>query len=122
MNRSNREPLDTDFVDSVWRHFDHGTQRAILKLYRSAPSGVLAQAGSRLGTIDCPVLVVHGRRDPFIPVEFAQRYADAVGGDATVRVVDDAGHWPWLDEPDLIEEIADFVTRPAAAADQPSAP
>ena len=31
-------------------YFDHGTQRAILRLYRSAPPDVLAAAGARLGT------------------------------------------------------------------------
>jgi pimeloyl-ACP methyl ester carboxylesterase len=119
LNRSNREPMPSEFVDAVWEGFDHGTQRAILKLYRSAPSAVLAEAGARLDEIDCPALVAYGGRDPYLPVEFAQRYADAVGGDATVRVLDDAGHWPWLDEPALVDEIADFVTRTAAAAHAP---
>src|SRR5207237_1346757 len=40
--------LPREFVDEVWTHFDQGTQRAILKLYRSAPPDVLAQAGRRL--------------------------------------------------------------------------
>lgn len=109
-NRSNREPLPREFADSAWEHFDHGTQRAILKLYRSAPPETLAAAGSRLGALMCPALVLYGGRDPFIPPEFAARYAEALGGPATVRVVEDAGHWPWYDEPALIDEIAAFAT------------
>lgn len=111
LNRSNREPLPDSFVDAVWEHFDHGTQRAILKLYRSAPSDVLAAAGANLGALRCPALVVYGGRDPYLPAEFAQRYADALGGPATAKVLDDAGHWTWLDEPSLINELAAFVTE-----------
>ena len=103
LNRSNREPLPGEFVDRVWEHFDHGTQRAILKLYRSAPAEVLE------GAVGAPALVVYGGRDPYLPAELAQRYGDALGGDATVRVLEDAGHWPWLDEPGLVDEVAGFL-------------
>jgi pimeloyl-ACP methyl ester carboxylesterase len=110
LDRSNREPLPADFVDATWESFDHGTQRAILKLYRSAPPDTLAAAGANLGAIRSPALVVYGARDPYLPAELAQRYADALGGPVTARVLDDAGHWPWLDEPALIDEIASFAT------------
>jgi pimeloyl-ACP methyl ester carboxylesterase len=109
LNRSNRDPLPSEFVDEAWSHFDHGTQRAILKLYRSAPPARLAAAGTDLGSITAPALVVYGGRDPYLPAELAERYADALGGEASVRVLDDAGHWPWLDEPALIDEIASFL-------------
>src|SRR4051794_11937631 len=36
-------------IDEIWTHFDHGTQRAILRLYRSAPEAELAAAGRDLG-------------------------------------------------------------------------
>jgi pimeloyl-ACP methyl ester carboxylesterase len=110
LNRSNRDSLPAGFVDAVWEHFDHGTQRAILKLYRSSPADVLAAAGAGLGSLRSPALVVYGGRDPFLPSELAQRYADALGGPATARVIEDAGHWTWLDEPVLIDQIAGFVT------------
>jgi pimeloyl-ACP methyl ester carboxylesterase len=110
LNRSNREPMPSRFVDSIWSDFDHGTQRTILRLFRSAPSDVLVAAGSGLGSIAAPALVVYGGRDPYLQPDLAQRYADALGGPATAKVLDDAGHWPWLDEPSLIDEIAAFVT------------
>jgi pimeloyl-ACP methyl ester carboxylesterase len=112
LNRSNREPLPREFVDRVWEHFDHGTQRAILKLYRSAPPDVLAAAGAGLGAITAPALVAYGGRDPYLPAGLAQRYADALGGETTVEVLEDAGHWLWLDEPSLINDVAAFVTTP----------
>ena len=36
-------PLPDAWLDSVLDHFDHGTQRAILRLYRSSPPEVLAR-------------------------------------------------------------------------------
>lgn len=109
LNKSNREPLPREFVDAAWEHFDHGTQRAILKLYRSAPSDVLAQAGRDLGRIGCPALIVWGGRDPYLSTDFAHAYAEALGGDTTVEILDEAGHWPWHDEPELIDRIAEFL-------------
>jgi pimeloyl-ACP methyl ester carboxylesterase len=110
LDRSQRSPVPPEFVGSVWEHFDHGTQRAILKLYRSAPPDVLAAAGGDLGSIRSPALVAWGGRDPYLPSQYAHAYADALGGEATVKVLDEAGHWPWLDEPSLIDHIAAFLT------------
>jgi pimeloyl-ACP methyl ester carboxylesterase len=110
LNKSNRDPVPREFVNSTWEHFDHGTQRAILKLYRSAPAEVLERAGERLGEITAPSLIVWGGADPYLSSDFAQRYADALGGDTTVEVLADTGHWPWLDQPSLIDRVSSFVT------------
>ena len=102
-------PVPDYLLDRVWDHFDHGTQRAILKLYRSAPSEELARAGAALGELDRPALVLWGARDPYVPSSFATAYADALGGPARVELLDDAGHWPWLDRPDVIEAVRRFL-------------
>lgn len=102
-------PLPGSFIDDVMRFWDLGTQRAILKLYRSAPPAALAAAGAQLGALRCPALVVWGDRDPYIPVSFADDYADALGGPAEVLHLPDAGHWPWLDRPDVVDTVADFL-------------
>jgi pimeloyl-ACP methyl ester carboxylesterase len=102
-------PMPREFVDGLWEHFDQGTQRAILKLYRSAPSEVLARAGERLGEITAPALVLWGDRDPYLPARFADETAAALGS-GTVRHLDDASHWPWLDRPDVVDLVADFLT------------
>jgi pimeloyl-ACP methyl ester carboxylesterase len=101
-------PMPDAWLDSVLDHFDQGTQRAILRLYRSSPPDVLAAAGARLGEIGAPALVVWGTKDPYIPARFAQAYADALGG-AELLTLDDAGHWPWLDRPDVIERVVSFL-------------
>ena len=103
------EPAPEELVESIWRHFDHGTQRAILKLYRSAPPDVLAAAGDRLQAIDAPALVVWGASDPYISPDFAQRYADALGGPARVEAIAGAGHWPWVGRPPTVDLVAGFL-------------
>jgi len=101
--------MSPEFLDSVWRHFDQGTQRAILRLYRSAPPGELERAGTRLSELGCPALVLWGDRDPYIPAPFADAYAAALGGTAKAEHVPDAGHWPWLDRPEVIDRVAAFL-------------
>jgi pimeloyl-ACP methyl ester carboxylesterase len=94
----------------IAQRFDQGTQRAVLQLYRSAPEDVLARAGEQLGRLACPALVLWGERDPYIPPAFAQAYAAALP-DATARVVEGAGHWPWLQSPDLVREVSSWLDR-----------
>jgi pimeloyl-ACP methyl ester carboxylesterase len=101
-------PLPDEFLDRVWRHYDHGTQRAILRLYRSADADVLARHGARLGELRCPTLILWPTKDPYIGPEFGQRYADALGGDVELEMVE-AGHWMWLDRPELVERVAGFL-------------
>jgi pimeloyl-ACP methyl ester carboxylesterase len=94
----------------IAQRFDQGTQRAVLRLYRSAPEDALARAGEQLGRITCPALVLSGEDDPWIPPSFAAAYAAALPA-ATARVVGAAGHWPWLQEPDLVREVSIFLGR-----------
>jgi pimeloyl-ACP methyl ester carboxylesterase len=98
------------WVDQVLENLDHGTQRAILRLYRSAPPDVLARAGEHLARVTSPALVVWGAAEPFIGTRFAQGYADALGGPARVEVVDGAGHWPWLDRPEVVDMVCEFLS------------
>jgi pimeloyl-ACP methyl ester carboxylesterase len=94
----------------IAQRFDQGTQRAVLKLYRSAPEDELARLGEGLSAIACPSLVLWGADDPYIPPRFAQAYADALPN-AQSRVVEGAGHWPWLQHPELVREVSSFLAR-----------
>ncbi|MDQ4042064.1 MAG: alpha/beta hydrolase [Actinomycetota bacterium] len=107
--KSGKGGMPDAFIDRIWDHYDHGTQRAILKLYRSAPPDVLARAGERLGEIKAPALVVWGADDPFIPTRFGHAYGEALGGETTVEVVEDANHWPWIDRPELVARVCEFL-------------
>ena len=114
LKRSTREanvtpgPLPGAWIDSVMEHFDQGTQRAILRLYRSSPSEELARAGERLKSLRMPSLVLWGMQDPYIPERFARAYAQALPESRLVELAD-AGHWWWLDRPDAIERVVEFM-------------
>jgi pimeloyl-ACP methyl ester carboxylesterase len=101
-------PMPEAWLDSVLEHFDQGTARAILRLYRSSPPEVLAAAGERLGELRMPALVVWGMRDPYIPERFGREYAQALA-QAALLELPGAGHWPWLDGPEAFERITAFL-------------
>ena len=98
-------------AERAWARFDHGTQRAILRLYRSAPPEVLEAAGRGLGKGEAPALGSWGEEDPYAGARFAHAYAEALGGPARVEIVAGAGHWPWLERPELVEQVASFLTE-----------
>jgi pimeloyl-ACP methyl ester carboxylesterase len=108
-SNATRGPMPDAWLDSVLEHFDQGTRRAILRLYRSSPADVLAAAGRRLASLQMPALVAWGMKDPYIPGRFGREYADALPN-AELLDLRDAGHWPWLDRPDLIERVVDFLS------------
>jgi pimeloyl-ACP methyl ester carboxylesterase len=101
-------PMPEAWLDTVLDHFDQGTQRAILRLYRSSPPDVLAAAGAQLGRLAMPALVVWGQADPYIPARFGRAYAEALGASELLELPD-AGHWPWLERPDVVERVVDFL-------------
>jgi pimeloyl-ACP methyl ester carboxylesterase len=105
-----RRALPRELADVAWESFDHGTQRAILKLYRSAPSEVLARAGEHLGEIRAPALILWPEDDPYLPHKFAQAHADALGGETTLEIVR-GGHWTWHADPALVARAGGFLKR-----------
>jgi pimeloyl-ACP methyl ester carboxylesterase len=93
---------------SIWEQFDQGTQRALLRLHRAAAPARLAELGSEVGSLELPALVVWGERDPWLGPALADAYAARLPA-ATVRRIPDAGHWPWLDEPEVVEAVTRFL-------------
>lgn len=103
-----RKPMPAEFVDSIWSHWDKGTRAATLALYRHADPDRLAAAGVDQGRLACPALVVWGDRDPYIPVKFAEAYAEALPS-AELDVIAGAGHWPWIDDQRVIDRVLRFL-------------
>jgi pimeloyl-ACP methyl ester carboxylesterase len=108
--RGDRSPMPDEFVDSIWSHMDEGTSRAMLRLYRHADPDRLVAAGRDLGRIECPALVLWGDRDPYLPLRFAEDCAAALGN-AELEIVPGAGHWPWIDEPAIVDRVLDFLAQ-----------
>lgn len=101
--------LDRAHADAVLAHFDHGTQRAILKLHRASPPAALAAAAPLLARVTAPALVVWGEDDRFLGPEWAARVAAALGGPAALEVVPGADHWPWAAQHSLQERLANHL-------------
>ncbi len=101
-------PMPPWFVEMIWRHLDKGTNDATLALYRHADPDRLAQAGKDLFRLTCPALVLWGANDPFLKPRFAEAYASALPN-ADLKLIREAGHWPWIDDARVIDQVLNFV-------------
>lgn len=75
----------------------------------------------QLGRIRCPTLVSVGELDPVTPVGAAEEVAAALPpGVARLEVLEGAGHFPWLDEPERCRRLlARFVEETFARVRTP---
>jgi len=97
-------------VAALWEQFDQGTQRAILRLHRWASAARVLELAQALGGLPVPTLVLWGARDGWYPPGLAAQWVDRLPA-ATLEVVPEAGHWPWLDRPEVAERIAAFLAQ-----------
>jgi pimeloyl-ACP methyl ester carboxylesterase len=144
-------------IDAVWNQFDQGTQRAILRLVRSAQDNTIGgdeprrnggeetrpaetdwpletdrpasihgpgdterraepepagaeRARTNGHTAAAQTTLIWGEKDPWYPPALADAYATRLPG-ARVERVADAGHWPWLDRPEVVERVAALLER-----------
>jgi pimeloyl-ACP methyl ester carboxylesterase len=95
-------------IDAVWEQFDQGTQRAILRLLRSADEESLGILGAHLDALEQPAWILWGEQDSWLDPALADAYARRLPH-ATVERVPGAGHWPLLDQPELGTRLARFV-------------
>jgi pimeloyl-ACP methyl ester carboxylesterase len=107
-SRGDWSPHSPEFVDMIWDHLDRGTFEAVLRLYRSAPEDALARAGERLGEIEAPALVVWAGRDRYLPARFGPAYAAKLPN-SELYELPEAGHWPWIDAPEVVDRVIAFL-------------
>lgn len=111
LNRANPRPLPNTFIDQMYDHYDEDTRHAILQLYRATPNpGEESSQMSRLlVALNRPTLVLWGDRDPYLPVQFAHAQRQSFP-DAKVVEIKGAGHWPFIEFPELVSsEILQFL-------------
>jgi class 3 adenylate cyclase/pimeloyl-ACP methyl ester carboxylesterase len=72
-----------------------------------------------LPTISVPTLILHKRNDAVIPLEEGKYIADRVPGAKFVELPG-SGHWPWIGDEHVVEEIQEFLTgiRDVAESDR----
>jgi pimeloyl-ACP methyl ester carboxylesterase len=116
LRHGNPRGLPRGFVERMYRDFDRGTKRAVLRLYRATPSGALETPLPTMRQLDPPALVVWGRHDPYLHVKHAERQRQAFPS-AEVAVLDGSGHWPFADNPEGVAAlVVPFLRRQIDAA------
>ena len=103
LKHGNPRGLPKPFVDRMYGHFDAGTRRAVLRLYRATSD---FEEGARLfrqalSPLNLPVLVLWGAHDPYVPVRFAEQQREVFARAEIVRF-EDSGHWPFADNPEAV--------------------
>jgi pimeloyl-ACP methyl ester carboxylesterase len=106
LQQNNPKPLPQAFVDRMYDDFDRPTRCAVLQYYRDIddPDGMGRAQAAVLRTRPRPALVVWGARDPFLPSALAERQRQAFP-DARIEMLPDAGHWPFVDEPERVRDL-----------------
>jgi pimeloyl-ACP methyl ester carboxylesterase len=97
-------------IGELWEQFDQGTQRAILRIVRSTADPGVAAAGADLGQLDVPALILTGERDPWLPPSLAEVYGKRMPN-ATTATLSGARHWPWHDDPTLVDRVITFLQQ-----------
>jgi pimeloyl-ACP methyl ester carboxylesterase len=115
-------------LSDVWHQFDQGTQRAILRLVRSVADnmggarrpgwgeagnggnggGNANGSGNGGGLASLRPVIIWGEEDPWYPPALADAFAARLPG-ATVERIAGAGHWPWLDRPEVVDRVASLL-------------
>jgi pimeloyl-ACP methyl ester carboxylesterase len=93
-----------------------GYKRAFLRALRSGCGAfgtrrrVYRPLLDGLGSIRKPALIIWGKQDPLIPVEYAYRANEKIPG-SQLRVIDRCGHVPPVERPDdFVKILTDFIS------------
>jgi len=109
--------LPREVVDRWWAGYSLPTRRGMLAFYRATPEKAFERLRAPLTSLDVPALVLWGRHDPAVPVEQAWRQRESFPS-AEVVVLDDSGHWPYLDDPNRsAAAVIPFLERQLSGSD-----
>ncbi len=122
LQAQNPKPLPFDFVNRMYDDYDRATRCADLHYYRdiSNPDSLGRAQAAVLSRRPRPALVMWGRDDPYVPSSLAEKQEQAFP-DAEVHVIPDAGHWPYVDFPQTVQDLVIPFLRRVTASGQPGA-
>jgi pimeloyl-ACP methyl ester carboxylesterase len=118
--------LGTDTAEMLRGHAslsDAETRSAFLHTLRASidPGGQRVDGRDRLYLASTlPTMIIWGAQDPIIPVAHGRRAAELVPG-SRMHVFEDAGHFPFMDDPDrFVALVRDWIaeTEPASPTDE----
>ena len=106
MKIGNPRGLPAEFVNAMYDHFDAGTRRAVLRLYRATPDvgALFTPHAEEFRRWLVPVCVVWGAKDPYLPLKYAQMQREYFPA-AEINIFEDSGHFPHTDNPERFAEI-----------------
>lgn len=113
MSYYNRQPrkLPDWFLERLWEGYGRDTRRAAMRWYRSAPPSSFERMVAFFRALDIPALVLWGRHDAGVPVRQAELQRRSFPH-AEVVVLEESGHWPYIDNPEeTAEHIIAFLRR-----------
>ena len=116
-NRGQMRKLPREYLDAMYDNFDRDTRHAVLKHYRaeSNPGPAARRQADALRPHDIPALVVWGGRDPYLGLDLAESQTQAFPS-ARIVVLDDSGHWPFIDDPDAVAaQVIPFLREMTSA-------
>jgi pimeloyl-ACP methyl ester carboxylesterase len=100
LSKGEGRPLPPAYIDQMYDHYDRGTRRTVLRLYRHRTNDDVLRAASQLFRgLDRPALVLWGGKDPFVPLRHAEQQRESFPR-AEVVVLEESGHWPFADDPE----------------------
>jgi pimeloyl-ACP methyl ester carboxylesterase len=83
-----------------------GNRRALVQRFKQVPAGIDAD---RIRSISVPTLVLWGRDDRIVPVEWAERFHEDIAGSRLV-ILDGLGHVPQEEDPQRsVEPVEAFL-------------
>ena len=65
----------------------------------------------RIGSVDCPVLILHGENDPVVPVRFGRKLFEAAAEPKEAIWHPTALHTNILDDPEIVRQVVDFIEK-----------
>jgi len=106
------DSFDERALDEYWKAFTtEPGRRGMLELYRSFELDELRPYQDKLAALGVPALVLWGKQDDYVPVEYASRFASKIPGSELV-LLDGVRHFLFEDEPERCNrEVIDFLAQ-----------
>jgi haloalkane dehalogenase len=102
--------FDERAFDEYWKAFTTlEGRRGMLELYRSFELDELQPYQPKLAALGVPTLILWGKQDEYLPVDYALRFADQIPGSKLVTL-EDVRHFLFEDEPErCAHEVIGFL-------------
>ncbi|NBI07469.1 intracellular short-chain-length polyhydroxyalkanoate depolymerase [Senegalia massiliensis] len=111
-NKPNDSRYDDYLEDMLTQRNLVDVDYALLTFNISNKHNGVVEGNNLAEKIQVPTLIIQGDRDYVVPMEMAKGIKDAIGDNAVLKVIENSGHSPLIDNLDeLIDSIIDFTSK-----------